>query len=89
MFLDNNRKPYDGGEHKNSVVGKQGKAEFSLCFSAEHSKLATLTVTDQNEPITIKILYLPSYNVHKVRHWSCTVKSQPHPGTVFLNIENM
>ena len=28
MFLDNNIKRYDVGEHEKSVEGKQGEAEF-------------------------------------------------------------
>ena len=34
VFLDNNIKFYDVGEHEKSVEGKRGKAEFSLCFSS-------------------------------------------------------
>ena len=32
VFLDDNRKRYDVGEHEKSVERKRGKAKFSLCF---------------------------------------------------------
>ena len=34
VFLDNNIKRYDVGEYEKSVVGKRGKAEYSLCLSS-------------------------------------------------------
>ena len=34
MFLENNIKRYDVGEHKKSVEGKQRKSEIFLYFSS-------------------------------------------------------
>ena len=34
MFLVNNTKYYNVGEHEESVEGKRGKAEFNLYFSS-------------------------------------------------------
>ena len=44
MFVANNKKRYDVGEHEKSFEGKRDKAEFSLCFVSVLSRNTSDTV---------------------------------------------